>query len=141
MTKRSKKNRREGEKVRGVTDTEDDKLLKAAKAANRGQLWTTARLSRGSSLLSPTEAAADVIGQLHQTSDTAQNGHTSRSTILRIPRRATSDSNTSSRTSVKKNVKCTRDRAESATTTSQPSWCGCVACFCLHKNTTVGGHK
>ena len=125
----------------GVTDTEDDKLLFAAKAANRGQLWTAARLSRGSKLLSPTEAAADAIDQLCQTSDTAQNGQTSRSALLRIPRGATSDSNTASRTSVKKNVKCTRDRAESATATSQPSWCDRVACFCLHRNTTVGGHK
>ena len=67
----------------GVTDTEDDKLLKAAKAAKREQLWTAARLSRGSKLLSPTEATADAIGQLCQTSDTAKNGraHPSRSDV------------------------------------------------------------
>ena len=92
-------------------------------------------------LLSPTEATVDAIEQLYQTSDTAQNGHTLRPTVLRIPRGATSDSNTSSRTSMKKNDKCTRDRAESATATSQPSWCGRVACFCLHNSTTMGGQK
>ena len=124
-----------------MADTEDEKLLNAAKAANRGQLWTAARLFRGSKLLSPTEATADAIEQLYQSSDTAQNGQTSRSTILRIPRRATSDSNTSSHTVAKQTDECTLDRAESATATSQPFWCRPVACFCLHNSTTVGGQK
>ena len=78
-----------------VTDTESESLR--AVEADRGQLRTAARLFRGSTLLSPTEATADAT-----TSDTAQNGRTSLSKIPRIARRATSDSNTSSRTSVKK---------------------------------------
>ena len=124
-----------------MTDTEDDKLLKAAEAANRGQLWTAARLFRGSKLLSPTEPTADAIEQLYQTSDTAQNGQTSRSKIPRNPRRATSDSKTSSHTFAKQNDERTLDRAASATATSQPSWSRTVACLCLHNSKTMGGQK
>ena len=47
-------------------------LLRAAQAADRGQLRTAARLLRGSKLLPPTDATADAIEQLCQTSDEAQ---------------------------------------------------------------------
>ena len=48
------------------------RFLRAAKAAERGQLQTAARQLGGSRLLPPTEATADVIEQLYQMSDAAQ---------------------------------------------------------------------
>ena len=56
----------------GETDKENGRLLRAAQAAERGQLRTAARLLRGSKLLPPTDATADAIEQLYQTSDEAQ---------------------------------------------------------------------
>ena len=56
----------------GTTDKEDDSFRRAAEAADRGQLRTAARLLRGSKLLPPTEATADAIEQLYQTSNEAQ---------------------------------------------------------------------
>ena len=55
----------------GEIDKESDRLLKAAQAADRRQLRTAARLLRGSKLLPPTEATADAIEQLYQTSNDA----------------------------------------------------------------------
>ena len=68
------KQQESGSKGPGATDTEDenDRFLKAAKAADRRQLRTAATLLRGSKLLPPTEATADAIEQLYQTSDAAQ---------------------------------------------------------------------
>ena len=45
----------------GETDKENDRLLRAAQAAGRGQLRTAARLLRGSKLLPPMDATADAI--------------------------------------------------------------------------------
>ena len=56
----------------GETDTESDRLLTAAQAADRGPLRTAARLLGGSKLLPPTEATADAIEQLYQTGGEAQ---------------------------------------------------------------------
>ena len=56
----------------GSTDAESDRLLRAAQAVDRGQLRTAARLLRGSKLLPPTEATADAIELLYQTSNDAQ---------------------------------------------------------------------
>ena len=56
----------------GTTDKENDSFRRAAEAADRGQLRKAARLLRGSKLLSPTEATADAIEQLYQTSNEAQ---------------------------------------------------------------------
>ena len=56
----------------GETDKENDRLLRAAQAADRGQLRTAATLLRGSKLLPPTEATADAIEQLYQTGGEAQ---------------------------------------------------------------------
>ena len=58
----------------GATDTEDenDRLLRAAKAADRGQSRTAARLFRGPKLLPPTEAAAEAVERRYRTSDAAQ---------------------------------------------------------------------
>ena len=69
----------------GTTDKENDSFRRATEAADRGQLRTAARLLRGSMLLPPTEATADAIEQLCQTSNEAQRPHERcirRSTIL-----------------------------------------------------------
>ena len=56
----------------GETDKENDRLLRAPQAADRGQLRTAVRLLRGFKLLPPTEATADAIEQLYQTGGEAQ---------------------------------------------------------------------
>ena len=61
-----------GDEGPGETDKENDRLLRASKAAERGQLRTAARLLTGSKLLPPTEATADAIEQLCQTGGEAQ---------------------------------------------------------------------
>ena len=82
------------------TENENDRFLRAAGPADRGQLRTSPRLLTRLKLLPPTETTADAIEQLYQTSDAAQKRtkilHLSRS---RNSRKATSDRNTSSRTS------------------------------------------
>ena len=72
--KKKQKQQGRGSKGPGASDIadENDRFLKAAKAADRGQLRTAARLLRGSELLPPTEATADAIEQLYQTSNAAQ---------------------------------------------------------------------
>ena len=70
--KQKKKKQERRSEGPGETDAESDRLLRAAQAADRGQLRTAARLLRGSNLLPPTEATADAIEQLHQTSNDAQ---------------------------------------------------------------------
>ena len=105
----------------GATDTEDenDRFLKAAKAADRGQLRTAARPLRGFKLLPPTEATADAIEQLYQTSDAAQKP--TDAAFEPFAHVATSHSSTSLHTSVMHSDKRIQDRAESETATSQLS--------------------
>ena len=45
----------------GATDTQNDRCLRVAKAADGGQLRTMDRLLRGSRLFAPTETTADAI--------------------------------------------------------------------------------
>ena len=128
---RQQERRREGP---GLADTENDKLLRAAIAAedvcgwrpdcSEAQKSSRQRKRRQTRLSSPTDT--DV---------------TPRSIRLHILRTATSDSYTSSRTSAMQNDKCTQDRVAGAIATSQPSWGHHVACLCSHPATTVGGQQ
>ena len=132
-TRRKKNNRKEGSKGPGAMETEDenDRFLRAAKAADRGQLRTAARLLRGSNLRTPTEATAEAIEQLYHTDDAAQSGRTLHVSRLHIRRRVTSDSNTFSRTSaMHKRQAHPGPSLERAT--FQLSWCRHVVYWCLH---------
>ena len=101
------------------TENENERFLRAAKEADRGQLRTAARLLRG--FKAPHGSRSDYAA-LTKRMMPHRNGRTLHSRRLHIPRRVTSDSNTYSRTSAMQEDRRTQ-AVEKETATFQLSWC------------------